>query len=109
MRVIKVGKYTQVLFHKKGVEIFGGDVIPAKKLIVQDETVQPYQGSGIGMPPGFLQNENLSLDQGLEFSLQLYSGDFPSGWTDIFGLSDAVAYLFIDKDKREGLFFVQVT
>ncbi|WP_063902042.1 hypothetical protein [Burkholderia stagnalis] len=109
MRVIKVGKYTQVLFHKKGAEIFGGDVIPAKKLIVQDETVQPYQGSGIGMPPGFLQNENLNIDQGLEFSLQLYSGDFPSGWTDIFGLSDAVAYLFIDKDKREGLFFVQVT
>lgn len=109
MRVIKAGKSTQVLFHKKGAEIFGGDVIPARKLIVQDEAVQPYQGSGIGMPPGFLQNENLSLDEGLEFSLQLYSGDFPSGWTDIFGLSDAVAYLFIDKGKREGLFFVQVT
>ncbi|RQS04818.1 hypothetical protein DIE07_27900 [Burkholderia sp. Bp9002] len=109
MRIIMAGKSTQVVFHKKGVEIFGSDVIPARKLIVQDEAVQPYQGSGIGMPPGFLQDENLSLDEGLEFSLQLYSGDFPSGWTDIFGLSDAVAYLFINKGKREGLFFVQVT
>ncbi|MFE0838441.1 hypothetical protein ACFW4V_37055, partial [Streptomyces sp. NPDC058825] len=73
------------------------------------DVAQPYQGSGIGVPPGFLQNENLALDKGLEFSLQLYSGDFPANWTDIFGLSDALGYLFIDGKRSEGLFFAQVT
>ncbi|WP_193099772.1 hypothetical protein [Burkholderia sp. Z1] len=109
MAVIKGDKTTQVLFHEQGAEVFGAEAMPARKLIVGDDVAQPYQGSGIGMPPGFLQNENLMLDQGLEFYFQLYSGDFPEGWTDIFGLSDAVAYLFVDKNKCEGLFFVQAT
>ncbi|WP_175954863.1 hypothetical protein [Burkholderia sp. BCC0405] len=109
MAIIKGGRTTQVVFHEKGGEVFGRDVIPARRLIVGDDVAQPYQGSGIGASPGFLQNESLALDQGLEFSLQLYSGDFPENWTDIFGLSDALAYLFVDKDKCEGLFFAQVT
>lgn len=109
MEIIKRGGATQVVFHEKGGEVFGRDVIPARRLIVGDDVAQPYQGSGIGVPPGFLQNENLALDKGLEFSLQLYSGDFPANWTDIFGLSDALGYLFIDGKRSEGLFFAQVT
>ncbi|WP_152602010.1 MULTISPECIES: hypothetical protein [Burkholderia] len=109
MRVIKSSGATQVIFHEKESERFGVESIPARRLVVGGDVGQPYQGSGVGFPPGFLQNEKLTLDQGLEFSLQLYSGDFPVGWEDIFGLGDALAYLFVDKNKFEGLFFVQVT
>jgi len=99
----------RVIFHRKGEEIQGAEAIPSRKLRVQNDVMPPFQGSGIGGPPGFLQNEKLALAEGMRFSLQLYSGDFPEGWTDVFGLRDAVAYLFLDGQKREGLFFVQVT
>ncbi|MEX6664249.1 DUF1963 domain-containing protein [Pseudomonas sp. W2-17] len=43
-----------------------------------------------------------------EFVLQLYSADFPDPFKDIFYLSDALGYLFLNKNgSGEGLFFVQ--
>ncbi|KVC64137.1 hypothetical protein WI73_23105 [Burkholderia ubonensis] len=109
MEIITRDRTTRVIFHAKGTEMFGTHVIPARTLRVRDEVAHPFHGSGIGGHPGLLQDEDLSLPQDFEFAIQLYSGDFPDGWTDIFGLSDALGYLFVATKSGKGLFFVQVT
>lgn len=59
-----------------------------------------------------LQNENLELDD-LKFSLQFRSSDFPEKFQDIFGVVDALGYLFLREgtqlSDKDGLFFVQTT
>lgn len=109
MRVIEKERTTRVVFHDRKRVVSEADAIPARRLIVGEPAARPFQRSGLGGIPGFLQNENLAIDPRFEFALQLYGGDFPDGWSDIFGLSDAVGYLFVDRLAREGLFFVQVT
>lgn len=109
LNFIQKNNNTCVIFHKRGDQVFGDTTIPARKIVVGDEVSSPFQGSGIGSPAGLLQNEDLVMENDLTFSLQLYAGDFPDGWTDIFGLSDALGYLYINPKMREGLFFVQTT
>ncbi|SAI25786.1 Uncharacterised protein [Bordetella ansorpii] len=102
-------KTTQVLFHARGKEVFGTEMIPCKRVRIRNDVPLPFQGSGFGDPAGLLQNETLGLAHGMRFALQLYGGDFPGGYRDIFGLTDAVGYLYLDGERREGMFFVQVS
>ncbi|PAJ80977.1 hypothetical protein DF156_11820 [Burkholderia ubonensis] len=100
----------------EGTSTVGVAIVPSNLLMVhaemhvecgvRDEVAHPFHGSGIGGRPGLLQDEDLSLPQDFEFAIQLYSGDFPDGWTDIFGLSDALGYLFVATKSGKGLFFV---
>ncbi|AXF19441.1 hypothetical protein CUJ89_02205 [Burkholderia pyrrocinia] len=109
MRVIEGEGTTRVVFHDRQCEVFEANTIPTRRLIAGELAERAFQGSGLGGFPGFLQNESIAIDSRFEFALQLYGGDFPEGWSDIFGLSDAVGYLFVDKLAGEGLFFVQAT
>lgn len=109
--------YTKVLIHDEGDEVFGGTVIPMMEIeldpLEMDNTVIS-QGSKVGGEPGLLQSEPLALN-GQRFALQVYGGAYPRPFQDIFGLSDAVGYLFIntavdnENTGEAGTFFVQVT
>lgn len=100
---------TRVLLHSKGELVYDGCAIEEREIVFKDKTpVSPWHGSGLGQPPGFLQNENMTLPE-MKFILQLYSADFPSPYKDIFGLSDALGYLYVNNNQDGGLFFVQVT
>jgi len=98
---------TKVLIHKKG-ELSQKGCYIKPMLIKLGEYVEFSQGSAFGSTPGFLQNENIFFDD-KEFVLQIYSNDFPRPYCDIFGLSDAVGYLYVDKNLDGGIFFTQVT
>lgn len=70
-----------------------------------------YCGSLIGHTPSLLQIEDLGLAD-YQFCLQIYGGDFPEGFHDIFCVSDSTGYLFINKDVDQndaGVFFTQCT
>lgn len=100
---------TQVFIHKKGSIIYKDNSIPAREILISDtEHSSPWQGSGIGIPPGFLQNEGIDFTD-KNFVLQFYSSDFPAPYKDIFGLTDSVAYLYVDIDLKGGVFFAQST
>lgn len=65
----------------------------------------------MGTNPVFLQNEELELDS-YQFCMQIYAGDFPEEFQDIFYLSDSIGYLFLSKEENSndaGLFFTQCT
>jgi hypothetical protein len=114
---IKKG-FTRVLIHEPAEEVFGTVTIPAMTLNLESMelgALTTYTGSKIGGEPGLLQAEPLALCSE-KFALQLYGGCFPASHKDIFGLSDAVGYLFIKSDASDiadksdmGTFFVQVT
>jgi uncharacterized protein YwqG len=99
---------TKVLIHKKGEIIQKGCSIKPMFIKLGEEDVVFSQGSGFGGSPGFLQNENILFND-KRFILQLYSDDFPEPHEDIFWLSDAVGYLYVNNDQDGGLFFTQVT
>ena len=47
-----------------------------------------------------------------QFCMQIYGGDFPEEFQDIFYLDDAIGYLFLSKEEKAndvGVFFVQCT
>jgi hypothetical protein len=110
--------YTRVILHREGSEVYGPVTIPPTTVEIDSEDLDgtvPYQGSKIGGSPDLLQAELLALD-GEKFAMQLYGGKFPEPHRGIFGLSDAMGYLFIaHKPAQPGLaadagtFFVQVT
>ncbi|SEI47138.1 DUF1963 domain-containing protein [Pseudomonas sp. NFR16] len=57
-------------------------------------------------PKGLLIPE--SLKNNYEFIMQIYSSDFAEPFQDVFYLTDAVGYLFLNRDgSGDGLFFVQ--
>lgn len=65
--------------------------------------------SHLGGEPIFLQNENLVVDD-YQFCLQIYGGDFPEEFQDIFYLNDSIGYLFLngEADANDiGMFFAQ--
>jgi len=110
--------YTKVVVHDAGDEVFGDTVVPMMAIEVDSlelDDSAPFQGSKIGGEPGLLQAEPLDLgDQ--RFALQVYGGAYPKPFQGIFGLSDAVGYLFVatgldnpEKSGDAGTFFVQVT
>ena len=98
--------------------MFGGVVIPTMAIeldLSEADNSATFQGSKIGGEAGLLQAEPLSLND-QKFALQVYGGDYPAPFKGIFGLSDAVGYLFIKHginsekiDGESGIFFVQVT
>ena len=70
-----------------------------------------YNGSLFGANPVFLQEEKLELAS-YQFCMQIYGGDFPEEFQDIFYLDDAIGYLFLSKEEKAndvGVFFVQCT
>lgn len=124
LKNIKNG-FTKVLLHEAGdIRNESDYLIPAQEFIfgeelnldleaVDDEDldeIEIYCGSLIGNIPSLLQIENLGLDD-YQFCLQIYGGDFPEGFHDIFSLSDSIGYLFINKnyDHDAGVFFTQCT
>lgn len=87
-------------------------LIPAKKIEVsksKNESDDYY--CFFGGDPELLQKEQLQLDN-YQFCMQIYGGDFPEEFENIFDLEDAIGYLFLSKETEaddEGLFFVQCT
>ena len=107
---IKSG-FTKVIIHEKGDPRSESEiVIPSREIEVLNQILEhehTYTGSKIFGSPGLLQNEILKTGKS-DFILQLYGGDFPDEFQDIFYLSDAVGYLFMG-ENGESIFFVQVT
>ena len=127
---IKQG-FTKVLLHEVGEIRNESDfLIPAQEFILGEELnldieeldeededyddyddIEIYCGSLIGNKPSLLQIENLGLDD-YQFCLQIYGGDFPVEFQNIFSLSDSVGYLFLNKNYNHndtGVFFIQCT
>lgn len=59
-----------------------------------------YNGSLFGANPVFLQEEKLELAS-YQFCMQIYGGDFPEEFQDIFYLDDAIGYLFLSKEEKQ--------
>jgi len=115
LAVLRQG-FTQVFIHPCGKPVSGSSVVPAQEIVVTEcpeDELNYCDGSKIGGNIKLLQNETLDTGN-LNFSMQLYGGDFPDGFKDIFYLADAVGYLFLPKNNEKpvdacGLFFVQAT
>lgn len=99
---------SRVMLHAEGLPISEGHAIPEMEMHIEDNDSGLFHGSGVGDAPCLLQHEPLDLAE-FEFKLQLYSSDFPKPFNDIFGISDAIGYLYINKKAGTGLFFVQTT
>lgn len=126
---IKQG-FTRVLLHEAGdIRNESDFLIPAQEFILGEELdledleyseeldeedfddIEIYCGSLIGNKPSLLQIEDLGLDN-YQFCLQIYGGDFPEGFNNIFSLSDSIGYLFLNKNYEQndtGVFFTQCT
>lgn len=100
-----INGYTSVLIHEKSDAVNGEIILPALKL---EHTNEDDWGSNIN-PTDYLQAEELAFTEEYSCKLQLYGGDFPDDYKDIFYLSDAIGYLLIDEGMDKGLFFVQAT
>ncbi|MFB7157388.1 DUF1963 domain-containing protein [Lysinibacillus sp. NPDC056232] len=129
LKNIKQG-FTRVLLHEVGdIRNESDFLIPAQEFILGDEVeiedleyseeldeedfddIEIYCGSLIGSKPSLLQLEDLGLDN-YQFCIQIYGGDFPEGFHNIFSLSDSIGYLFLNKDNDQndpGVFFTQCT
>lgn len=100
---------TQVLVHDSGIPVHGEVEVPSRAIRLGEGAAQSWMGG----EPGLLQEEDLAVD-GLTFALQLYGGDMPEPFRDLFYLTDGVGYLYLPPHAsagidRSGLFFVQVT
>ena len=106
--------FTKVILHSIGSPRNESDfLIPARKIELGEEIheINEYYGSLFGTEPSFLQNEKLELES-YQFCMQVYGGDFPEEYEDIFCLDDAIGYLFLAKKENQdddGVFFVQCT
>jgi len=104
--------FTKVILHSIGAPRDESEyLIPAREIVVGDEFDVPefYCGNLLGGNPVFLQNEIMELAS-YQFCMQLYGGDFPEGFEDVFLLSDAVGYLFLGSSEKDpGIFFAQCT
>ena len=108
---IKKG-FTKVILHSVDLPRNDSDfLIPAQKVVVgrRINVLDDYCGSLLGTEPSLLQKEQLELDS-YQFCMQIYGGDFPEEFQDIFCLEDSVGYLFLNKKQTledVGLFFTQ--
>jgi hypothetical protein len=109
--------YTRVFMHDIGDEIHRANEITAMLIEIKENLsgeVDHFQGSKLGNPISFLQNNQIKLEN-QNFVLQIYGGDFPENHKDILFLSDAIGYLFLDSNPNSGstidagTFFVQTT
>ncbi|MCL1983018.1 MAG: DUF1963 domain-containing protein [Clostridiales bacterium] len=109
--IIKQG-YTKVILHSIGSPRNDSEfLIPAMKIVFGEEIDEAtdYYGSLIGTTPVFIQKKTLELGS-YKFCMQIYGGDFPSEFQDIFYLNDSIGYLFLNKLETTddiGLFFTQ--
>lgn len=90
--IIKRG-FTKVIVHPIGQPRNESEfTVPARAITlgdrIEDEVGASFTGSKLGGSPGYLQNESLQLDEFM-FCVQLYGGDYPEEYNDIFYLSDA--------------------
>lgn len=69
----------------------------------------PIEASWFGDEPEFLQNEDYYFLEDYVFLAQINGLDLPNDLNDLFYFSDAIGYIFIKKDLKEGVFFVQNT
>jgi hypothetical protein len=103
---------TKVLQHPPGSGITQSIGIPPHRLELGELISEDNDcGSRVGAPPCLLQNETLDLQE-MSFALQLRSSDFPGEFKDIFGLPDALGYLYLREESNaldNGIFFVQTT
>lgn len=104
---------TKVIQHPIGAADSQGTAIPPHRVELGSPTLDDKDcGSRIGGSPCLLQNEELNL-QDMRFTLQLRSSDFPSKYSDIFGVPGAMGYLYLcpseAKAGESGLFFSQTT
>ena len=106
--------FTKVVIHSIGLPRNESEyIVPAMEIVVGEKFDVPdfYCGSLFAGNPTFLQKGSPIIDN-YRFCLQIYGGDFPTSFEDIFCLSDAVGYLFLSKKyvgNDTGLFFVQYT
>lgn len=111
LKNIKRG-FTKVILHSIGSPRNDSEfLVPARKIEIDKKINNPtdYSGSIIGKEPIFLQKEKLELGS-YQFCMQIYGGDFPEEFQDIFYLNDSVGYLFLNKEGKSndaGLFFTQ--
>ncbi|WP_018884576.1 hypothetical protein [Paenibacillus massiliensis] len=117
LNMIKMG-FTKVIAHSIGQPRNESEfTVPARAISlgdrIEDEAEASFTGSKLGGSPGYLQNEGLQVEQFM-FCIQLYGGDYPEGYNDIFYLSDSVGYLLLARDPHlsndggdAGIFFVQ--
>jgi hypothetical protein len=103
---------TQVLVHERGDLVHGAIEMPAR-CIAADTPADEDVHSMLGGEARLLQEESLAID-GLAFALQIYGGDLPESFRDLFYLTDGIGYLYLPASvtkgtDRTGLFFVQVT
>jgi uncharacterized protein YwqG len=109
---IKKG-YTKVILHQEGNERNDSDtLIPARLIEISSEITNDfYTASKVCGIAGLLQKNPLNINDYC-FCLQLYSADFPEGYDDVFYLTDAVGYLFLNSNVTKedmGIFFAQTT
>lgn len=122
---IKQG-FTKVLLHEIGeIRNESNFLIPAQAFILGDklnldyenfdgedlDDIEIYCGSLMGNKASLLQIEDLGLKD-YQFCLQIYGGDFPEEFRNIFSLSDSIGYLFLNKNYNQndiGIFFTQCT
>ncbi|OON59815.1 hypothetical protein B0920_21275 [Massilia sp. KIM] len=110
--------YTRVLMHSDQGSAHGAITIPAICIDIdksENANADNFGGSKVAAPPTLLQNKALVLKDE-KFAVQFYAADFPEPFKGIFGLSDAVGYLYIDENappgdgaSDAGTFFIQVT
>lgn len=106
--------YTKVILHSVASPRNDADFLISAREIVIDKEMNEFDdnyGSLFGANPVFLQEEKLELAS-YQFCMQIYGGDFPEEFQDIFYLDDAIGYLFLSKEEKAndvGVFFVQCT
>jgi hypothetical protein len=68
--------------------------------------LKQYMGANL---PETMTEELQTADY--QFALQVYGGDFPAPFQDIFYLSDSIGYVFLPNqaEQRTGLFFTQAS
>ncbi|WP_426337473.1 hypothetical protein ACN9MY_13705 [Pseudoduganella sp. R-31] len=103
---------TKVLQHRPGSCVAQSVGIPPHTLELGEFCSDDNDcGSRIGAAPNLLQDEFLGL-QDMSFVLQLRSSDFPEKFNGIFGILDALGYLYLRQmcdSPESGLFFIQTT
>lgn len=98
---------TMVIWHENKTVASKSLIVPSKEIKKSKTSYsENWIGSKVDGEVILLQNENLHLEN-FKYCLQIYSCDFPGEYKDIFGCIGAMGYLYLDWQRKKGLFFVQ--